>query len=240
MAEQILGEIRRGALRPGDQLPTERELMEQLDVGRSSVREALQMLATLRLIESQPGSGTFVRQPSGDEIFRPELLGVLIGNSVALELIEAREMIEATTVRLACLRATNEDLERIDRLLVDHEKALQRGESVNRYAAEFHVLLAQASHNRITARFMESIIGLLVARGRKIERIPGYAWAEIREHRAILDLVRARDAKAAEAAISEHIIRSAQTYDTTEDLEASRERSAPAARRSSGRRRGAA
>src|SRR5262245_37165894 len=60
VAEQLLGMIRRGAWKPGDRLPPERELIERLDVGRSTVREALQILATLNIVQSSPGQGTFI------------------------------------------------------------------------------------------------------------------------------------------------------------------------------------
>lgn len=214
VAEQILGEIRRGVLRPGLQLPSERDLMQQLNVGRSSVREALQILATLNVIESRPGYGTFIRQPQTEEMFRPELFGLLIANSAALELVEARLMIEPAAIHLACVRATDDDLNEIEELLVAHERALRDGQSVNAFAAQFHILLAKCSHNQIVARFMESIIGLLMARGRRVDRIAGYAHAEVDEHRAIVKLVRAQDAEAAASAVRAHIIGSAQTYDT--------------------------
>jgi GntR family transcriptional repressor for pyruvate dehydrogenase complex len=214
VANQILREIRRGVLRPGQQLPTERDLMQQLNVGRSSVREALQILATLNLIDVRPGSGTFVRQPQAAEVFRPELFGLLIANSAALELMEARLMVEPTAVRLACVRATTEDLNEMEALLHQHERALRANKPVNVFAAEFHVLLAKAAHNQIVAGFMESIIGLLMARGRKVERITGYARTEVKEHHAILQLVRDQDVEAAAAVMRAHIIDAAQTYDT--------------------------
>jgi GntR family transcriptional regulator, transcriptional repressor for pyruvate dehydrogenase complex len=213
VAEQILEHIRRGTLKSGDQLPTEKELMQQLGVGRSSVREGLQILATLNLIESRPGAGTFLRIPKPSEHFRPELLGALLANTSALELLEARQMIEPVAVRLACIRATDDELDRVEALLDEHARFLASGDSVHEHAARFHVLLAECSHNQIAAQFMRSIMGLLMARGRKIERIPGYAEEEIVEHRAIAGLIRARDPDAASAAMTEHIVRSAQTYD---------------------------
>lgn len=213
VAEQILDHIRRGTLKSGDQLPTEKELMHQLGVGRSSVREGLQILATLNLIESRPGAGTFVRIPRPSDQLQPELLGALMCNSPALELLEARQMIEPAAVRLACIRATEAELDRIEAMLDEHAHLLERGEPVHEHAARFHVLLAESSHNQIAAQFMKSIIGLLMARGRKIERIPGYAEEEIVEHRAISRLVRARDPESAAAAMAAHIVRSAQTYD---------------------------
>ena len=122
-------------------------------------------------------------------------------------------MIEPAVVRLACIRTTDAELDRVDALLDDHSRLLAQGEAVHEHAARFHVLLAECSHNQIAAQFMKSIMGLLMARGRKIERIPGYAEEEVVEHRAIAKLIRARDPEAAFAEMAAHIVRSAQTYD---------------------------
>ena len=217
VAEQLLDHVRRGTLKSGDQLPTEKELMQQFDVGRSSVREGLQILSTLNLIESRPRLGTFIRIPSASEQLQLELLGPLIFNFHALELLEARQMIEPAAVRLACIRATEEELDRVDVLLDEHSRLLAQGDPVHEQAARFHVLLAECSHNQIAAQFMKSIMGLLMARGRKIERIPGYAQEEVIEHRAIAQLIRARDPEAAFTVMATHIVRSAQTYDVEMD-----------------------
>ena len=122
-------------------------------------------------------------------------------------------MIEPAAVRLACIRATEAELDGIEAMLDEHAHLLAQDETVHEHAARFHVLLAESSHNQIAAQFMKSIMGLLMARGRKVERIPGYAEDEIVEHRAIAQLVRARDPEAAAAAMAAHIVRSAQTYD---------------------------
>lgn len=213
VAEQILEHVRSGTLRPGDQLPTEKELMRQLGVGRSSVREGLQVLATLNLIDSRPGAGTFIRAPSSGDELQLDVLGALMSNAHALELLEARQMIEPAALRLACIRATDADLDRLDALLNEHALRLKRGEPVHEHAARFHVLLAEMSHNHIAAQFMQSIMGLLSARGRHIDRAPESAREEIVEHRRIARLVRARDPAAASAAITTHILHSARIYD---------------------------
>ena len=68
IAEQLLGMIRRGIWKPGEWPLPERELIDKLDVGRSTVREAPQILATLNIVQSNPGQGTFIKTPKGDEI----------------------------------------------------------------------------------------------------------------------------------------------------------------------------
>lgn len=214
VARKLLDMIRDGALKPGDQLPTEKELIERLGVGRSTIREALQILATINVVEATAGAGTFVRAPTPAGLFRPDLMGFLIGNRMAMELLEAREMIEPHCVRLAALRGTEEDFARIDRLLDAHEAAHRAGQPVSEHAAKFHVMLAEASHNRVAVTFMSSILEILMRRGRKLDAIPGYQRREIDEHRAILAVVRKRDPERAAEAILRHIVESAATYDT--------------------------
>ncbi len=213
VADQILDMIRRGELRPGDKLPSERELIEILDVGRSSVREALQSLAMLNLIEIIPGYGTRVKALQTADILRADVIGLLLSNSVSRELLEAREIIEPAAIRLACLRGTEDDFEQIDALLQAHDHALRAGQPVNVLSARFHGLLAQASHNGVVLRFMESLVELLTQRGQKIEYLPGYAAEELAQHRAIFERVRARDADGAAEKLLEHLVISAAAYD---------------------------
>jgi DNA-binding FadR family transcriptional regulator len=213
VAQQLLDMIRKGVLRPGDQLPTEKELIEKLHVGRSTVREALQILSTLNVVHSTAGHGTFVKEPTASELFRTDLLGFLIGNSVAMELLEAREMIEPQCVRLAAIRGSVADFDKISLLLDDHATAQMRGEPVSSYAARFHVMLAEASKNRVAVSFMTSILELLMQRGRKFDSVPGFQLREIEQHRAILDVVRSGDPDRAASLMLAHIVESATTYD---------------------------
>lgn len=213
VAQQILGMIRAGQWAAGDKLPTEKELCEQLAVGRSTVREALQILATLNVVEPMAGQGTFVKAPTSAEVLRADLIGFLIGNSVALELLEARGMIEPKLARMACLRGTDADFARIETLLNEHAAAHQAGLPVSYHAARFHVLLAEAAHNRVAVTFMTSILELLTQRGRRFDHLGDYQAREIAEHRAIFEAVRSRDADRAEEMLRIHIVESATTYD---------------------------
>jgi DNA-binding FadR family transcriptional regulator len=214
VARRILEMIRAGIWQPGDQLPTEKELIEQLAVGRSTVREALQILSTVNVIQATAGHGTFIRTPTAAGVFRPDLIALLIGNSFALELLEAREMIEPPTVRLAALRATDAELDRVGDVLAAHESAHRTGRPVSEYAARFHVMLAEASHNQVASSFMSSILEMLTARGRRFDHIPDYQQRELQEHQAILAAVRAREPERAAELMLRHIVESAATYDT--------------------------
>src|SRR3954453_16431430 len=124
VAERLLGMVREGTLAAGDRLPTERELSERLGVGGSSGRAAMQRVATLHVVETRPGAGTFVRQPRLGDMLRPETLSLLAANTRAMELLEAREMIEPPLARLAAIRGRQEDFAAIEDLLAEHPRAL--------------------------------------------------------------------------------------------------------------------
>lgn len=220
VAQQLLALIRQGALKPGDKLPSERQLMESLGIGRSSVREGLQILATLNVIHSTPGQGTFVRVPRAEDALRIEQVGPLINNITALDLLEARKVIEPQAVRFACLRASEAELQPIEALLSQHRSALDRNRPTGEFAARFHVLLAEASRNSVFSTLMSSILGLLRARGDCRPLAGDLGELELAEHREILRLIRAREPDAATHYVTGHIVRWAAYYDVVPKGEA--------------------
>lgn len=211
-ANQLLGMIRSGTWRVGDALPSEKELTESLGVGRSTVREALQNLVALNVVESSAGHRTIVKSPTAAELFRTDVIGLLIKDTLAEEMLEARVMIEPDCVGLAAERATEEDLARIEKLLAEHEAQHEQDRPVSEYGARFHILLAEASHNRVAASFMSSILHIMKERGRRIDAIPNARRKEIDDHRAIFELVKARRAADASAAMRAHILEWSNTY----------------------------
>jgi DNA-binding FadR family transcriptional regulator len=218
-ADQMLAMIRRGVWQPGDQLPSERELTDKLKLGRSTVREALQILSTLNVIQAIPGQGSYIKTLRGDELFRPDLISLLIKDAAILDLIATREMIEPQTVRLACLRASKEELAKISRMLDEHERALEGGEPIAEYARTFHIMLAEASHNGVAATFIRSILDLLQER-RRADMTLEAKRRELQEHSEILRLVRERDGEGAASYLIRHIVASAVTDLPVEPREA--------------------
>lgn len=212
VAHQLLEMLRRGELRPGDQLPPEKELIETLAVGRSTVREALQILATLNIVQPAVGQGTFVRNPDAADLFRPDVVGKLIDDAATLELLEARAMIEPPCVRLAAIRGTRAALDDVERTIAEHERARRSGEPVSVFGGRFHLALAQAAGNRVAVTFMSSILGILAERARWIDGQPDEQRREIAEHRAILARVRAGDADEASRLMQQHIVSWAESY----------------------------
>jgi GntR family transcriptional regulator, transcriptional repressor for pyruvate dehydrogenase complex len=117
IVKQLRMLISKEALKPGDKLPSERELSERLNVGRSSVREALRALELLGLIETRRGEGTFIRDFHGNQLV--QLLGtfVLQDEKAIKDVIETRQNIEMDCIRLVIKRCTDSHFTRLRSLV---------------------------------------------------------------------------------------------------------------------------
>ena len=210
VVDQFTALIKDGTLAPGDRLPSERELMKRLAVGRSTIREALRSLAMMNLVDLRPGQGSFVKDLGVQTVIRPDLLAILLDRSVTVDLLEVRKLIEPATVELAAHRATAEDLENLQTILERCRSARAAGEPTAELSAQFHVAIARCTHNGVLVMFMESILGLLTERGSKLEHIPGFTGWEATSHREIADALQARDAHQAHRLMSRHLEESAR------------------------------
>jgi GntR family transcriptional repressor for pyruvate dehydrogenase complex len=203
VAQRVLGLIRDEKLETGAKLPSEHELMAQLGVGRSSVREALNGLALMGVIEIRHGQGGCGLGPAPD--IAPEALSRSLRKGVTGDLLEARETLELSTVRLAARRATDEDLDELRRCVIAAQTAHAADEPLAPHSAEFHVLIAQASHNDVLREMLGLLSGALVDRGPALERLPGYRAWETAEHAALLEAVTARDEELAVERMRRHL-----------------------------------
>jgi len=205
IVDQLIAQMRRGDLRPGDRLPSEVELMRMLGVGRSSIREAKQILVSKGIIEAHPGRGSFVCQPGIGAAIDAEVFSLLVADEHVRDLYEARGLLEAQIVGLAAQRATAEDLARIEAALRNMELAASLGESVYDAGMEFHLALVRAAHNPVLERLYEPIVGLLQAHQRPIYERLSDPTLELEQHRQILACVLGRDSDEAMAAMRQHL-----------------------------------
>jgi GntR family transcriptional regulator, transcriptional repressor for pyruvate dehydrogenase complex len=203
VAEQLLGEIRRRGLAPGTRMPSERELMQALGVGRSTVREALNGLAMLGVIEIRHGQGAFVAQEAVG-VTTPEIAAAL-AKGVTRDLLEARRPVETAIARFAALRRTPVDLAEIEDVLAKHERALANGRQAARWSVRFHLELAEAAHNEVLAGFVASFAKLLAERGPVLEKLDGYRDWELAEHRGLYEAVSDGDAELAARRMDAHL-----------------------------------
>jgi GntR family transcriptional regulator, transcriptional repressor for pyruvate dehydrogenase complex len=156
VAEEVAGEIRSliltGQLKPGDFLESQKLLAERYDVGLSSVREAVQLLAAVGLLESHPGKGTWVRETALNTLFSPDEVKARLGELHAREVYEARMVVEAALTRLAAERATSEDIRAIWGALAEM-KAAEDDPTFIQADLEFHLAVARAGKNNLLEQF---------------------------------------------------------------------------------------
>ncbi|WP_258348858.1 FadR/GntR family transcriptional regulator [Saccharopolyspora gregorii] len=200
---QVQDLIRRGEWPVGTKLPPETQLARDMGVGHSTVREALRAMAHFGMLETRPGSGTFVRADSD--------LAASLSRRIsadALKGLEARNSLERDAARLATLRRTDDDLAALREHLHAQHAAYDDGDA-DRYAeadVEFHRALVAAAHNSVLD---ELYAGLTVV----LRRTIGSAVAELQHehshlhasHVDLVDAVERRDATAADRAVGEHL-----------------------------------
>lgn len=206
IAEHLQGQIVGRKLKPGDLLPTERELSESYHVGRSSVREALRMLESKGLI-SASGGAAFTVAEYGNPLSHSLRLLLALEEANLPELFEVRKILEVEAAGLAAMRRTDDDLAGMAAAIDDMEAGLSAQERYISADLRFHLGVAQATRNRIALHMMHAIRDPLHRALASIYHIPGSPQRSIMQHRAILDAVSAGDAEAARERMREHLLR---------------------------------
>jgi GntR family transcriptional repressor for pyruvate dehydrogenase complex len=205
VAARIRGLIAEGELRPGQALPSERKLAEQFKVGRAVIREAIRQLEVSGLVESRHGGGNYVREVTVEHLVAP-IASVLNGMShLREELMDARLFFEPQIARAAAARATPEDLRLLEAAVRRQEERAAGGQSGAEEDAEFHELLARATHNTVVERVMEVIDNLLEDSQARLFRSVQRARISLEGNRRILEAVRSHDQEAAQKAMVAHL-----------------------------------
>jgi len=202
---QILQLISDGTLCPGDRLPSERELIKKLGVGRSTVREALRSLAMMNLVDARPGQGSFVKDFGVSAVIQPELFSTLMERSLTVDLLEMRKLIEPAGAELAANRASEEELSSLQQTLDECRVVYSVGGSTADLSARLHLQIARCTHNGVLVMFMESILGLLTDRGTTLEHIAHFTEWEMDSHQHIIDALVSRDTHQARRIMSRHL-----------------------------------
>jgi GntR family transcriptional repressor for pyruvate dehydrogenase complex len=206
--QTILQWIREGQYPVGSQLPSVNELTEKLQVSRTVVREALQALVGMNLIEVQPGRGCFVKPVTVDIMAPAAVVGSLLGIPQLIELAQACKVLEGGVAHLAVQAGTPDDFDQIEEKLAQIERAALRGKPVHSMTPEFHVAIARATHNGVLVRTIDSLNSMMAAAGDIIEKrmsSESMADAEYRLHARLYEVLRTRDADAARREMESHI-----------------------------------
>ncbi|WP_417246509.1 FadR/GntR family transcriptional regulator [Celeribacter sp.] len=211
VAKQIELLILRGILRPGERLPSERDLSERLGVSRPSVREAVADLTEKGLLETRASAGIFVADVLGSA-FSPALVRLFGAHTEAVfDYIAFRRDMEGLAAERAARMASDTDLKVIQTIFEKMEAAHPKRNPTEeaRLDAEFHLSIIEASHNVIMLHMMRSMFDLLregVFYNRSLMFKQRTNRAQLLDqHRAINDALQTRDPEAARAAVTRHL-----------------------------------
>jgi DNA-binding FadR family transcriptional regulator len=202
VAAYLEREIASRGLKPGDKLPTERELAATLSVSRATVRSALQDLESKHLLERTQGRGTIVAAPPAEV---SELYARLANfESAQQDVAEMRGAMEPLVAELAALRSSAADLIQLQDVLAGSNEHLSPDEAL-RLDIQFHTLVAQAARNQL----MTTVLTMTSSWTSEV-RLRSHSTTDgrrlsIEGHRHILDAIQARDATAAGIAMRDHL-----------------------------------
>ena len=191
-------------LKSGDRLPSERALTHMLQVGRTTLREAMKVLNALGMVKVSVGQGTFVGNGKPKILDGRITRGIFIGERSTQELMEARGTIETELARLAAERATDDQVAAIAEQLNLQADAVDE-ESYIKHDLEFHLCVARAAHNRVMYRMFEAVRQLLRMVIMDSIVIDSDRQRTLARHTAIYEAIRARDTVAARNAMRDHL-----------------------------------
>jgi len=213
---RLLEMIRSSDYAPGDKLPSERELMRAYGVGRPAIREAMQNLERMGLIEIKHGERPRVAEPSLArmvEQMSESMHHLLVHSPANLEhLKEARATFETQMARIAAKKRADSDISRLNRIINEQEAASADSALFLQCDGEFHRAISTISGNPIFASLSEALFGWLAKFHMDLVRRPGMEKLTIEEHRGILQAISDRDSDAAGKAMADHLYRANALY----------------------------
>jgi GntR family transcriptional repressor for pyruvate dehydrogenase complex len=204
IVQQIKDQIKKGILKSGEKLPSERKLAELLGVSRASVREAIQALAFSGYLEVIQGKGTYILEMATKY---DEIVNFFSGfSNYSLDyLMEARIMLEGEFARLAALNASQEEIDLIEKIFNE----IDSSKDLNSFVVkdlEFHLTIAKATHNPFMNGLMKIIGEMLYKETQRIIGISRYTRENtIETARDLVQAIKKRNAKKAKELMSEHI-----------------------------------
>jgi DNA-binding FadR family transcriptional regulator len=195
-------------LRPGDQLPTERELMAEFGVGRSAVREAMLSLQRMGIVAVSSGERARVGQPPA-AVMVEQLSGLaqlLLAQPHGVEQFQdARMLLEVGLARFAAQRATDDDIAMLAGLLETNRQAIGDYPTFMRTDVAFHYGIATIARNAIFTALMDAVVAWLTEQRVISGRSPTAGDAAYAAHKAIYKAIAARQPEAAGQAMQDHL-----------------------------------
>lgn len=210
VAEAIHEKIRSGDLQPGEKLESVEKLAENFQVGRSAIREALQSLRAMELVEIKHGEGTFVRTFQTEQIAFPLSTAILMNRKDVQELLEVRKIIEVGTIAFACKNRTEEQLQQMEKALNEMKQANGNEQLGEQADLAFHLAIAEASQNKLLTHLLDHVSDLMQETMKETRRLWLFSKQTsteklYEEHRQIFEAIKMRDEQLAQDKLQEHL-----------------------------------
>ncbi|MCG8638933.1 MAG: FadR family transcriptional regulator [Desulfobacterales bacterium] len=194
-----------GHFKPGDKFPPEAEIAQQYKVSKVSAREALREMESEGLIRKKRGifGGSFVAEPGSDRMVDVVINSYLFGGVTAGDLSEFRRILEPGLAMLAAERRTEEDLAAMEQCIKEIEHSIAIGEPDQTKAIGFHLLIANACHNRFISSLMEALVKVFQ---QVLAKAPDIRTAarDIEYNKTFFTCIRERDGNSAQKAMADH------------------------------------
>ena len=207
VVQQFQQMMRDGVLGHGDKLPAERELAEQFNVSRNSVREALRELDLLGLVESRHGEGTFVRQPTATQLMAPFQAVIELSAPAVDSVMEFRMAFEPGVAALAAANLGPGGEEQLQAALEAFERAVNDGGPVETLDADFHLAVARVTRNPTIIAVHGAVDELLRGMRSRLARSSYHPHDKsVTGHRALYNAIVARDPDLAGRVMRDHLV----------------------------------
>ena len=205
-ADRLRQMIFTGQIKPGDLLPSRKDLAAQFGVGIATIHEAIKSLYAVGLVESRPGKGTWVSRNALDSVIHPSMILNRFGAIDLRSVYEARMALEVALAELAAQKATEEEIKQMMAHLEEARRVIGDDEEFVRVDWDFHMTVAQATHNVLLQAFYNLSRELLVGLISDVIKLP-----LVKEEASALHLKQARaiarhDVDAARATAREHML----------------------------------
>lgn len=208
LSEQVANDLRQMILnkdlKPGDKLPNELVLTEQLNVSRSTVREAIKTLRSENILEVRRGLGTFVSATPGlkDDPFGVDFMDQ---GPMLKHFYEVRLVVEPQMAEMAALRATDQELAEIRKAYEEVKEAIEAGRDHTEADIHFHNIIAASTHNPIIQRILPVINEGIKSGYEETKDVQDSKTNVIEQHRKIMHALTRREAENAKIAMEKHI-----------------------------------
>jgi GntR family transcriptional regulator, transcriptional repressor for pyruvate dehydrogenase complex len=205
VVNRILDLVRTGMLCAGDRLPSERELIDILNISRPSLREALRALSMLGVVDTRHGGGAFITNLEARTLLAPLDFFLSLSKSNLADAFESRRIVEIEIVRKAALNATSADVDALEGMLAAHEKVLSDPVGFRILDSRFHARLSEIARNVVLERIAYGLYNMGLDIRRRATEDVALIRRSLGEHTTIVRAISTKDSEAAAKAMAAHL-----------------------------------